>query len=348
MQEAIPPLRVGIVGAGNMGRVHTTAWQATPAQVIGYRDIRPERAENYAQRYGGRAYDSLESLLADVDAVSVCTPTDVHYEIVMAAARAGKHVICEKPLARTLAQGREMVAACKAAGVKLMVGQVVRFFPEYERAKRAVDAGMVGKPAVLRFSRCVSQPRLSVDNWFVDFNRSGGLILDLMVHDFDYARWVAGEVTRVFAKALSVTRPEAGVDHCLAILTHQSGAITHVEGSWAFPPTFHTAFEIAGSEGLLAFDADSSRPIHFLRHAEHQRVDQQIPEVPLPSNPLLESQYVSEIKAFYEAIAHDATVRVTAEDALAAMVIALAVIESVQTGRAVEIEESRAGGEVVR
>jgi len=328
-------MRVGIVGAGGMGRVHTTAWQTTPAQVVGYRDIRPERAENYAQRYGGRAYESLDALLADVDVISCTTPTDVHYEIVMAAARAGKHVICEKPLARTLAQGREMVAVCRDAGVKLLVGQVVRFFPEYDRAKRAIDGGMIGKPAVLRFSRCVSQPRLSVDNWFVDFSRSGGLILDLMVHDFDQARWMAGEVTRVYAKALSVARPEVGVDHALAILTHASGAITHVEGSWAYPPIFTTTFEVAGSEGLLTFDAESSKPIQFLRH---QQVNTEIPEVPLPSNPLLESQYVTEIKAFYEAIAHGAPVRVSAVDGLAAIQIALAAIESAQTGRAVEIE----------
>ena len=327
-------LRVGIVGTGGMGRVHTTAWQTTPAEVIGYRDIRPERAEKFATLYGGRAYDSLAALLADVDAVSCTTPTDVHYEIVMAAARAGKHVVCEKPLARTLAQGREMIAACRAAGVKLLVGQVVRFFPEYDRAKRAVDGGMIGQPAVLRFARCVSQPRLSVDNWFVDPSRSGGLILDLMVHDFDFARWVAGEVTRVYAKTLSVTRPAAGVDHALAILTHAGGALTHVEGSWAYPPTFSTAFEIAGSEGLLIFDAETSTPIRFIRH---QQTQQDIPEVPLPSNPLLESQYATEIKAFYRAIAEDAPVRVSATDGLAAMQIALAAIESAQTGRAVEI-----------
>ncbi len=328
-------MRVGIVGAGGMGRVHTTAWQTTPAQVVGYRDIRPERAASYAQRYGGRAYDSLEALLADVDVISCTTPTDVHYEVVMAAARAGKHVVCEKPLARTLAQGREMVAACREAGVKLLVGHVVRFFPEYDRAKRAIETGLVGVPAVLRFARCVSQPRLSVDNWFVDHRRSGGLILDLMVHDFDQARWMAGEVVRVYAKALSVTRPEAGVDHALVILTHASGAITHVEGSWAYPPTFTTAFEVAGSEGLLTFDAESSKPIRFLRH---QQAAAEIPEVPLPSNPLLESQYVTEIKAFHEAIAHDATVRVSAADGLAAIQIALAAIESAQSGRAVQIQ----------
>lgn len=328
------PLRVGIVGAGNMGRVHTTAWHTTPAIVVGYQDIRSERAERYAAQYGGRAYASLDALLADVDVISCTTPTDVHYEIVMAAARAGKHVVCEKPLARTLAQGREMVAACRAAGVKLLVGQVVRFFPEYDRAKRAVDEGLIGQPAVLRFSRCVSQPRLSTDNWFVDFNRSGGLILDLMVHDFDFARWVAGEATRVYARMLSAARPDVGVDHALAILTHASGAITHVEGSWAYPPTFYTAFEIAGAEGLITFDAETSTPIRFLRH---RPADPTIPEVPLPANPLLESQYVTEIKAFYRAIAEDAPVRVSATDGLAALQIALAAIESAQTGRAVEI-----------
>jgi predicted dehydrogenase len=327
-------MRVGIVGAGNMGRVHTTAWKTTPAQVVGYLDIRPERAERYAVAYGGRAYASLEALLADVDVISCTTPTDVHYEIVMAAARAGKHVVCEKPLARTLEQGRAMVAACRAAGVKLLVGHVVRFFPEYERAKKAVDDGLVGRPAVLRFARCVSQPRLKEDNWFLDYGRSGGPILDLMIHDFDIARWVAGDVIRVYARSLNALRPEAGVDHALAILTHASGAITHVEGSWAYPPTFYTAFEIAGSEGLLTFDSAAATPIQFLRH---QQARQDIPEVPLPANPLLESQYVTEIKAFYRAIAEDAAARISATDGLAALQIALAAIESAQTGRAVEI-----------
>jgi predicted dehydrogenase len=328
-------MRVGIVGAGIMGGAHAAGWQATPAQVAGYRDIVEERAQALASRHGGQAYDSLEALLRGVDVVDVCTPTDVHYEIVMQAAAAGKHVVCEKPLARTLAQGREMVAVCKAAGVKLLVGQVVRFFPEYARAKAAVDDGLIGQPAVLRLTRCVSQPRKSDDNWFLDFKRSGGVTLDLMVHDFDYARWVAGEVVRVFAKSLSVMQPEAGVDHTLAILTHASGAITHVEGSWAYPPVFYTAFELAGSEGLLAFDSEASSPIRFLRH---QQVDTQVPEVPLPSNPLLESQYTTEIRAFYETLAHDAPLRVSAADGLAAIQIALAAIESSQSGQAIGIE----------
>lgn len=327
-------MRVGIVGAGNMGRVHTTAWQTTPAQVVGYLDVRPERAERYAATYGGRAYASLEALLADVDVISCTAPTDAHYEIVMAAARAGKHVVCEKPLARTLEQGRAMVAACRAAGVKLLVGHVVRFFPEYERARKAVEDGLVGRPAVLRFARCVSQPRLKEDNWFLDYNRSGGPILDLMIHDFDIARWIAGDVIRVYARSLNTLRPEAGVDHALAILTHVGGAITHVEGSWAYPPTFYIAFEIAGSKGLLTFDSAAATPIHFLRH---QQVGQEIPEVPLPANPLLESQYVTEIKAFYRAIAEDAPVRISATDGLSALQIALAALESAQSGRAVEI-----------
>jgi predicted dehydrogenase len=328
-------MRVGIVGAGVMGGVHAAGWLATPAQVAGFRDTIEGRAQERAARFGGQVYDSLAALVRDVDVVDVCTPTDVHYEIVMAAIAAGKHVVCEKPLARSVEQGREMIAASRAAGVKLLVGQVVRFFPEYAAAKAAVDRGVIGKPAVLRLARCVSQPRKATDNWFVDFKRSGGVVLDLMVHDFDYARWVAGEVTTVYAKTLGVARPEAGVDHALAILTHASGAITHVEGSWAFPAGFYTAFELAGSEGLLAFDSDASSPVRFLRH---RRPEEAVPEVPLPANPLLESQYTTEIKAFYATLAHDAALRVSAADGLAAVQIALAVIESAQTGRAIRIE----------
>ncbi len=128
---------------------------------------------------------------------------------------AGKHILCEKPLGRTLAQAQEMTAACEAAGVKLMVAHVVRFFPDYAQARRRVMAGEIGRPAVIRLSRESFQPKKAADNWFVDDAKSGGMVLDLMIHDLDYARWVAGPVTQVFAKSTGT--------HALAILTHAAG-----------------------------------------------------------------------------------------------------------------------------
>jgi len=329
-------MRIGIVGTGFMGRTHAAAWAATEASIAGFVSKEEASAAELAAQYGAQVYPDLAALLADVDVVDVCAPTHRHHEIVLAAAAAGKDVVCEKPLARTVAQGREMIAACDKAGVKLLVAHVVRFFPEYALAKAQVDAGVIGQTAVIRLTRGTFQPKKAVDNWFVDFEKSGGMMLDLMIHDLDYARWVAGDVETVFAKKLSSSRPGAGVDHGLAILTHRSGAISHVEGSWAYPPPlFRTRFEIAGSNGLIQQDAAQTAAI-ALHLRQEQAAD--IPDVPLPSSPLSEDPYITQIKAFYECLAGKTAVPISGADGLAALQIALAAIESAENGRPVTLE----------
>lgn len=328
-------MRIGIIGVGAMGGTHAAAWAETAAEVIGFADTNQDRAQLLAAKYGVRAYPNLETLFPDVDVVDICAPTHLHFDMVVQAARAGKHIICEKPLARTLDQGQEAIRVCREAGVKLLVGHVVRFFPEYERAKEAVDAGQVGQVAIVRLKRDVFRPRMTVGNWFLDFEKSGGMILDLMIHDFDYARWVAGDVRTVYCKQTGDSARSPG-NHALAILTHASGALTHIEGSWAYPPpTFRTQFEIAGSEGLLLHDSAATAPISVFLH---KQAGDEAGDVPLPSSPLLESPYTTEIKAFYDHISGDAPVRVTAEDGLAALQIALAAIESAQTGQPVQLQ----------
>lgn len=331
-------MRVGIVGTGFMGTTHAAGWSETPATIVGFVSRTPKRAEPLAEEFGARVFPELDALLPHVDVIDICVPTHRHHELAMQAAAAGKHVICEKPLARTLAQGKETVAACEHAGVKLLVGHVVRFFPEFVTARNAVIAGEIGEPAVVRVSRETFRPKKPVENWFLDMEKSGGILLDLMIHDFDYARWVAGEVTSVLAKTISQNHPAGAAtsgDHGIAILTHASGVISHVEGSWAYPPpSFRTSFEIAGSEGLLQYDSAAATPIDIQLHAV---ADTATPDIPLPTSPLAEDPYITEIKAFYEAIEHDAPVPGTAEDGLAALRIALAAIESARRGEPVSI-----------
>ena len=327
-------MKVGIAGVGAMGGTHARAWTQTPARIVGFVAEKFEHARAMAGKYGAKAYPDLASILPDVGVVDICTPTYLHHDMVLQAAAAGVDIICEKPLARTVAEGREMIDACRAAGVKLLVAHVLRFFPEYVRAKEAVDAGQVGEVAVVRLQRDVFRPRKLDDNWFLDFERSGGMILDLMIHDFDYARWVAGDVTRVFCKHIGDPKISPG-DHALAILTHANGAISHIEGSWAYPPpTFRTQFEIAGSGGLLVHNSDASAPIAAYWHKGD---DDAAGEVPVPASPLLESPYVTQLKAFYDHLTMGAPIPVAAEDALAALEIALAAIESVESGKAVVI-----------
>jgi predicted dehydrogenase len=318
-----------------MGTTHAQAWAATDAQVVGFVASLQKHAQPLASQYGAVSYPNLPALLPHVDVVDICTPTYLHRDMVLQAAAAGKDIICEKPLARTLEQGQAMIQATRQAGVQLLVAHVVRFFPEYAQAKHAVEDGQIGDPAVVRLKRNVFRPRKTRDNWFLEHEKSGGMILDLMIHDFDYARWVAGEVDAVFAKHIGDPARSPG-DHGLAILTHASGAISHVEGSWAYPPpTFRTQFEIAGSEGLLVHDSAATAPISVFAH---QAEGEASGEVPVPASPLLESPYATQIKVFYDHLRHGSSVPVTAEDGLAALQIALAAIESARTGTVVRLE----------
>jgi predicted dehydrogenase len=291
----------------------------------------PEKVHQLAHACGTQAVDSLEALIDRVDVVDICTPTHLHYEMVLKAAAAGKHIVCEKPLARTVEQAEQMIAVCQQASVKLLVAHVVRFFPEYAQAKMIVDRGEIGRVGVVRLRRVSALPTWSEDNWLMDEKKSGGMILDLMVHDFDYARWIAGEVESVFARNVRRAMPSEPRDYALVILRHTSGALSHIEGGWAYPPgMFRTALEIAGDGGLIEHPSGSSVPlqIHLMETGNTKASS-------VPTSPLIEDPYITEIKHFYDVITNDAEPRVTAGDGLAALRIALAAIESAQTGQQV-------------
>ncbi len=326
--------RVGIVGPGLMGSWHASRWQQLPVDLVGYYDRNLERAEAVAKEYGGRAFTTLEELLAAVDIVDVCTPTYEHKGPVVVAAQAGKHVVCEKPLARHEADAEEMIAACQSAGVRLFVAQVVRFFSEFVQAKAVLDSGALGKPAVVRTVRGGNYPR--PDTWYGDFERSGGVILDLSIHDLDYLRWCFGDVQRVFARGLSFAGIHA-TDHVLITLRFASGVIGHVEGSWAFPAgIFRTFLEIAGDQGLLHVDSLETAPLTLSLNQEAAAAEG---AVTVPGSPLAPSDdaYYRELEHFLHCLDSGEDFRVSPRDALEALRVALAATESERTGRPVEL-----------
>jgi predicted dehydrogenase len=293
-------------------------------------------AEQLAEQYSARVFDELEALLTQVDVIDICTPTHLHYAQALKAAQARKHIFCEKPLTRTLEESQALIAACKQAGVKLSVGHVVRFFPEYKQAKALADSGQIGQVAVVRLSRETFCPKKAEDNWFIDFEKSGGVILDLMVHDFDYARWLVGDVASVYSRNILSANPDAQIDHALVILTHKNGAISHIEGSWAYPPPmFRTRFEISGSNGMIDHDSQAATPINIFMHKQG---DGKTPDIPTPTSPISEDPWTTEIKAFYQALIEDALLPVSAQDGLAALQIGLAAIESARTNKPVKLE----------
>lgn len=327
-------MRVAIIGTGFMGKTHAEAWSQTDARLVAFVGKKGAEGKTLADAYGLRFATTLEAVASDIDVVDICTPTHLHLEHCLRAAAATKHVICEKPLALTVAEGQRMIQACRTAGVRLLVAHVLRFFPEYRLAREIAARGDIGEPAVLRLSRCTFRPR-KADNWYVDPARSGGMMLDLMVHDFDYARWVAGDVVRVFAKAAQTSVPPGGIDHALAVLTHRRGAISHIEGSWAYPPSmFLTRLEIAGAAGLIEFTSPTTAAIEI-----HRLDDGPSQDVALPTSPLRESPYTTQLRAFHQALVEGTEPPVRAEDGMAAVQIARAAIESVRRGAPVEIEQ---------
>lgn len=322
-------LKVGLVGSGGITSVHVPAWLELGAEITVFSLV---GAEELAAKYGLSVAESLEELLEIVDIVDICTPTSSHLGIAVAAAAAGKNVVCEKPIGRTEDEGRAILAAVRAAGTQLYPGHVVRYFPAYVAAKKAVDDGRLGALAVLRFSRGGSGP---LADWFHDEEQSGGIIMDQMIHDLDQARWLAGEVTSVYAvqnKATTATTEDGAPPRIVSAhvtLTHESGAISHIQGVWG-PATmkFRTSFDIAGDAGVLSFDSGADTSV-----LKNIAVDQSVSY--LPPVAATESPYLSEIREFAQAFAGQAISRVSLEDGILAVALAQAALTSVRSGQTV-------------
>jgi predicted dehydrogenase len=211
---------------------------------------------------------------------------------------------------------------------------VVRYINEYVAAKQAVEAGRVGRLAIIRLRRESARPNKAADHWLFDTTRSGGVMMDLLVHDYDYARYLAGDVESVWARTVRDTSG-AEVDFGFAVLRHVSGAITHVAGGWVYPwPVFRTGFEIAGDAGLIQYESSDSAPVTPYLIGER---DEGEAGTGLPDSPVAENPWALELADFVASIQGDGPPRVSAQDALEAVRIADAVIESSRTGRPVRL-----------
>ena len=276
-------------------------------------------------------YETGEELLeqADVDLIDVCVPTHLHRRFVEMAAARGKHVFCEKPLARTREDGQAMIEACRKAGVKLGVGHVVRFFPEYRKIKETLESGQIGQPATVTTMRGGGGFPTAWQDWYANFEWSGGLILDMIIHDFDYLRWLFGEVDHVFARG-TTGKEYNRLEYALVTLRFKNGVIANVEGTWLNHGGFQTEIEITGQKGLISHESKDSAPLRTL-----MKDDANASGVAVPESPLYDSPYFLEIKHFVDCIEQGTDPLINGEEALKAMEISLAAIESIRTGKPV-------------
>ena len=195
-------IRVGIIGCGKIAQVrHIPEYVANPhAEIRGFYDLNTKRAQELAEKYGGKAYDSYEALLADpdIDAVSVCAANHVHAEISIAALKAGKHVLCEKPMAISLEECEAMVQAAKDSGKYLMIGQNQRLAKAHSKARELIASGAIGKVLTFRTIFGHGGPETwSIDPgsnvWFFDRSKAAmGALADLGIHKTDMIQYVLG------------------------------------------------------------------------------------------------------------------------------------------------------------
>ncbi len=324
-------MKIAVLGCGGLGTVHAVTYaKLNGVELTGVCDIQPDLADQLSKKTGAPAYYSYEQMLseAEFDAISIAVPTYLHKEYAVLAANAKKHVISEKPIALNLEDAQEMIRTCEDNGVRLFIGHVVRFFPDYENLKQAIDQGKIGNPGVAHASRIGGHPGLTKE-WYLDKEKSGGVIVDLMIHDLDFLRWSMGEVDTVYA----MNHSSGTLDYALVTLEFSSGAVANVEANWGFPGPFHTKAEIAGSDGIVSANSLKSSSLQVYK----SEVDAGSGFVAIPESPSHRNPYELELEHFIQCIQTGAEPIVSANDAYKALELALAANESARTGNVVRL-----------
>ena len=213
-------------------------------------------AEEAIDFSGFEMYSDFDKMLKEskLDAVSITLPTYLHAEYSIKALAAGLHVLCEKPMALNVQDCERMIAEAKRSSKVLQIGHCIRFWPEYAKAKEIVDSGKFGKVIAATFQRLGAAPTWSADNWFLDEKRSGGMALDLHIHDTDFVQYLFGMPHTVCSFA--ATRPGGGLIHIVTQYLYDDDKVVTAEGGWAMMPSFgfEMSFNIAIEKATLVYD----------------------------------------------------------------------------------------------
>ena len=330
-------LNLGLVGTGRMGIAYARylATRVPGATLYAVSDVRADAAEAARAEWGAsKAYVNFHDLVNDraVDAVVVMTPTKLHKDVVVAAAAAGKPIFCEKPLSLGLDDAEVMRAAVAKSGVFFQLGFMRRFDAGYAAAKRQIDSGAIGKPCVFK-SSSKDKERPSVD--YLRPENSGGLFIDMGIHDFDLARWFMGEVTSVYSTGGVLAYPEMeGIgdwDNAISNLRFANGCIGSVSLSrnGIYGYGIHT--EILGTEGTIQIGYDRETPILVMR--KDTIVHDTVPGF----YERFENAYIVQLQNFVQNLKQGLPPPITVDDGIAAQRVALAATKSAQTNAVVNV-----------
>lgn len=343
---------IGIIGCGKIAQVrHIPEYADNPnVKLSGYFDLNQERAAELAKKYGGKAYATYQDLLADknIDAVSVCTANSSHAEITIAALKAGKHVLCEKPMATTLPECEAMVKTAKETGKFLMIGHNQRLAKAHVKAKELLNSGLIGE--IVSFRTTFGHPgpeTWSVDpgknTWFFDKNRAAmGAMADLGIHKTDLIHFLTGQtIIETSAKLSTIDKRDAngaliGVDdNAICLYKLSGGATGTMTVSWTYYGAEDNSTVIYGTKGIMRIYDDPAYSIKvFTREGETILFD--IDKI--QTNDKQTKSGV--IDLFVDCLVNNREPEISAAEVLKSMRVVFASIESSETGRSVAVNQA--------
>jgi len=336
-------LKVGVIGAGGVSRFHLAGYKAAGAQVVAVAEANPVTLERVqAEWHIPRGYADFAALCTDpeIEAVSVCLPNALHHPATVAAARGGKHVLCEKPISLSLAQAEDMIRTCRAAGVTLQIGHHLRSNPAAEKVRELITSGELGRVTYLRLRQAHDwgggEPRAS---FRTVQSAGGGTLLDNGSHMMDLARHFGGQVREVFARTATLGHDVEVEDTSVVSLEFESGALGSVENAWT-ATGWEEAFWVYGTRGALEYTNRLGTPTlrHVFRSSPGTDWSQQ--DVATYQFAGLEP-HSRNVVEFLQAIRGERPVVCTGEDGLEAVRLILASYRSTREHRPVHVAEVR-------
>ena len=344
---------IGIIGCGKIAQVRHIPEYAEnkDAKLLGFYDINKERAAALAQQYGGTAYETVEELLAnpDIAAVSVCAANFAHAELTIAALNAGKHVLCEKPMAITLAECEAMVEAAKKNGKFLMIGHNQRLAKAHAVARKLIVDGLIGDIVTFRTTFGHGGPETwSVDpglnTWFFDKTRAAmGAMADLGIHKTDLIQFLTGQqVIRTTARVTTLDKKDANGnlisvdDNAICIYEMSGGAFGTMTASWTYYGAEDNSTVFYGTKGIMRIYDDPAISIKVIL-ADGSKISYDVEAIQTNDNQTKSGV----IDLWMESLVNDVAPEISGESALAAMRAVFASIQSSETGKAVDIPENK-------
>lgn len=339
-------IRIGVIGCGSIAQNrHLPEYETNPDAIIAaVCDIVPERAEAAAEKYGAAAYTDFEAMLkeADIDAVSVCTPNVHHAPMSIAALKAGKHVLCEKPMAVSAEEAEAMIKAAEASGRKLMIAHNQRFVPSHQKAREMIETGELGRIYSFRTSFGHGGPEVwsadGADSWFFKKDQAFiGAMGDLGVHKSDLLRYLLGEeFTEAAAFIETTAKDKADVDDTAAvILKTESKIIGTLAASWSYRAKEDNSTVLYGEKAILRLEDDPEHSL-IIHYTDGRTVKQQLGAIQTNET---DGQNADSgvISRFLECIIQDKEPAVSGEEGLKSLKVILAALESSRTKQVIRI-----------